>query len=126
MPDPGAIHRAFATSRTSSDRNEFESLPDGGPIALYWPIGGQKASNGGRSDLAAHLLSNERGVAIMDATSDARVRTPQARAAFEPAHRRRTKDYRDGATNTESQQQQHAKERRTDAGRNAQQHDKRG
>ena len=31
------------------------------------------------------------------------LRTPQARAAFEPAHRRRTKDDRDGAANTESQ-----------------------
>src|SRR6202521_368306 len=30
------------------------------------------------------------------------LRTPQARAAFEPAHRRRTKDDRDGAANTES------------------------
>lgn len=30
------------------------------------------------------------------------LRTPQAGAAFEPAHRRRTKDDRDGAANTES------------------------
>ena len=30
------------------------------------------------------------------------LRTPQARAALEPAHRRRTKDDRDGAANTES------------------------